>query len=66
MSLEALRTHPWLPRVIAAAAVSLVMIGLGQLAGMAGGQCTILCKPTIAGIFGAVLGFVATAPERHG
>ena len=34
------------------------MVILGQLSELAGGSCAILCKPPVAGLYGAVLGLL--------
>jgi hypothetical protein len=68
MSEHSLRHHPLVVRVLATAGAAVAMIAVGQLAGMATGQCTILCRPGFAGLLGAVIGFAATAsmPARRG
>ena len=59
-------THPWLNRALAALGGAGAMIGIGQLLSLAGGSCTILCRPFVAGIYGAVLGLVILGSGRRG
>ncbi len=42
------------------------MIGAGQLFALTGGSCTILCRPLVAGLYGAVLGVLVAGPGRRG
>ncbi len=42
------------------------MIGVGQLFALMGGSCTILCRPAVAAIYGAVLGLLIVGPGRRG
>jgi hypothetical protein len=42
------------------------MIALGQLFALAGGSCTILCRPFVAGVYGAALGLLTFGHGRRG
>lgn len=44
---------------------AVVMIGLGQLFALAGGSCTILCRPAVAGVYGATLGLLLFGSGRR-
>lgn len=52
------RAPVWLRMSVAALAGAAAMIGLGQLFSLAGGTCGILCRPHIAGLYGAALGLL--------
>jgi len=49
---------------IAAGAVigAVMMVGLGQLMSHLGSGCSLLCRPGLAAIYGAVLGLVLAFP----
>lgn len=61
-----MRTRPWVRRLIAAFLGAVAMLALGQLLAFAGGSCAILCRPPIAGLYGAVLGWllIGNAAQR--
>jgi hypothetical protein len=58
--------RPWVRRVLAALGGAGTMIALGQLFALAGGSCTILCRPFVAGIYGAALGLLPFGLGRRG
>jgi hypothetical protein len=51
---------------LAALAGAGAMIGVGQLFALMGGSCTLLCRPPVAAIYGAVLGLLVVGPRRRG
>jgi hypothetical protein len=42
------------------------MIGVGRVFALAGGSCAILCRPVVAGVYGAVVALlmVGSAPRE--
>jgi hypothetical protein len=60
------RAHPWVRTVLAALGGAGAMIGVGQIFALVGGSCTILCRPPVAAIYGAVLGLLIVGPGRRG
>jgi len=61
-----MRARPWVWRTLAALGGAGAMIAVGQLFALAGSGCTILCRPPIAGLYGAVLGLLVVGPGRRG
>lgn len=58
--------RPWVKKALAALGGAGAMIAVGQLFALAGGSCTILCRPPIAGLYGAVLGLLVIGFGRRG
>lgn len=57
--------RPWWRWALSALAGATLMIALGQLFSLAGGTCTVFCKPMVAGIYGALLGLWWAGPGPH-
>lgn len=61
-----MKARAWAWKALAALGGAAAMIALGQLFALAGGSCTILCRPPIAGVYGAVLGLLMLGSARRG
>lgn len=58
-------SRAWLRWLLGALGGAAAMIGAGQALALAGGGCAILCRPEVAGIFGAAVGLLVVTPERR-
>jgi len=61
-----MRAPPWARGLGAALLGAATMLVLGQLLALVGGSCTILCRPPIAGLSGAVLGLLLLGSAQRG
>jgi hypothetical protein len=60
------RAHPWVRTVLVALGGAGAMIALGQVFALAGGSCSILCRPPIAAVFGAAIGLLIFGSGKRG
>lgn len=59
------QTRSWWRWAVSGMGGAVVTIGLGQLLGMAGGSCAILCRAAVAGVYGAILGLLFFGSGRR-
>jgi hypothetical protein len=55
----------WLWWLLPALGGAVLMTGLGKLLAANGGSCSILCRPEVASIYGALLGVSMFPPPRR-
>ncbi len=55
----------WLFWVLPAVGGAVVMTGLGQLLASGSGGCSLLCRPELASVYGALVGVSLFPPQKR-